>query len=247
MVRLDIHVPEDLHTLHLYDWFSCMLVPLFRMLYVICFTETPVDSSDDFVVSLLVLQLCQITTIALFLHILQLLHLPVCLLWPWFLSESGHSSAQAHLLLASAVVAPLADSSGSQQSSSTLTVVNSLWRIRQEPVSGIALTQWFTTCQLQMNLQLMKVTASMHSWTNTCLSPALVVRMILFPGGRWTLTGFVTWRHWPSVQLVMSSVNIAAIFCQKMQRHWFSWSTKPTYWTRHLELDIGFDTITFNA
>jgi len=55
MVCVDIHVPEDLHTLCLYDRFTRMLVPVFRTIYVICFTETPVDSYGDFVVSFFVL------------------------------------------------------------------------------------------------------------------------------------------------------------------------------------------------
>jgi len=65
----------------LYDCFGCMLVPLFKMLYVMCFTDSSVDSSGDFVVSLLVLQLHQFTAFAyrimrvtvssLFLHILH--------------------------------------------------------------------------------------------------------------------------------------------------------------------------------
>jgi len=45
MVRLNIHVPEDLHTLRHYDRFSRMLVALFRMLHVIYeyFTDTPLS------------------------------------------------------------------------------------------------------------------------------------------------------------------------------------------------------------
>ena len=62
MVRLDIHVPEDLHTLRVYEWFSRMMVRLSTALYVICFTQTPVDSCGDFVMSLLVLQLYQFIT-----------------------------------------------------------------------------------------------------------------------------------------------------------------------------------------
>jgi len=79
MIRLDIHLPEDLHTLCLYDQCSHMLVPLFRMLYVICFTESAVDSSGNFVVSVLYsscanllqsLIMC-VTVSSLFLHTLH--------------------------------------------------------------------------------------------------------------------------------------------------------------------------------
>jgi len=45
MIRLDIHVPENLHTVCLCDRFGRLLVPLFGMLYVICFTETTVDTA----------------------------------------------------------------------------------------------------------------------------------------------------------------------------------------------------------
>ena len=53
---------QRIFILCLYDWFGCMLVPMFRTLYVICLTETPVDSFGDFVMSLLVLRLHQFTT-----------------------------------------------------------------------------------------------------------------------------------------------------------------------------------------
>jgi len=46
-----IFISQRIFTLCLYDWFSRMLVPQFKALYVICFTETPVDSSSDFGVS----------------------------------------------------------------------------------------------------------------------------------------------------------------------------------------------------
>ena len=166
-------------------------------------------------------------------------------------SESSHNAAWAHFLLASTVVAPLADSSRSQQSSSTLSdsseqslekqTGSSLWNCFDTIIHDVSATDESATDEGNC------INAELDQYLS---EPLTVVRMILLPGGRRSLTGFVTWRHWPrnswhhhlpvslqsgsSVQLVMSSVNIAAVFCQKMQRHWFSWSTTPTYWTLDL-------------
>jgi len=60
MVRLDTYILQDFDFLHLYRWFSRTPVLLFRTRQVVLHTQTPVDKSSNFVMSLLMPQLYQL-------------------------------------------------------------------------------------------------------------------------------------------------------------------------------------------
>jgi len=52
VVRLDTYITDDFQFLRLYHWCSRMLVPLFQTRQTIHLTQTPLDNSGDFVMSL---------------------------------------------------------------------------------------------------------------------------------------------------------------------------------------------------
>jgi len=52
--------PTDFVFLHVYHWISRMSVPLFQTWQAIPLSQTPVDHSGDFVMSVLIPQLCQL-------------------------------------------------------------------------------------------------------------------------------------------------------------------------------------------
>ena len=90
MICLDTYIAVDFDLLRLYHWFSRMSVPLFRTRQAILLIQSAVDSCGNFVMSLLILQLCQLSLLHSLIKCATVSalcisrRLPVCLFSLWW-------------------------------------------------------------------------------------------------------------------------------------------------------------------